>query len=78
MILLDVALPHGHLSVICLSNWQFKATASRLKFKNADEIDCRWLCFAVRIERYKDLGPVCELKRQKPFDRAGTAGPSNP
>ena len=53
MILLDIPLAKGHLSVVMLPELCGKLKVSRSEFDDADEVDYRWLWFAVRVERYK-------------------------
>lgn len=53
MILLDLPIPKGHLSLVAVSPVHLIPSADRVTFKNADEVDYRWLWFVMRVERYK-------------------------
>ena len=48
MILLDLPIPKGHLSLVAVPTFRIKPST----VPGRDEVDYRWLWFVMRVERY--------------------------
>ncbi len=53
MVLMDIGAPKWHLSLVAVPRFERKLTSHPMKVNDGEEVNYRWLWFALRVERYK-------------------------